>query len=161
MVVRKLPTEEEVQSYLTDRRNWGRWGRDDERGAINLVTPEKRVAAAGLVRAGRAVSLSRDFPKEPGPGNAVPAQHWMRKTSRGDGGGGSSDYIGMSFHGVISTHLDALCHVWGTDGMWNGRDPDREITFDGALFGSVDRWSDGIITRGVLLTCPATGEGHP
>jgi hypothetical protein len=32
--------------------------------------------------------------------------------------------------------------------MWNGRDPGREITFDGAKFGAVDEWSHGIITRG-------------
>ena len=29
--------------------NWGRWGKDDELGTINLITPEKRAAAARLV----------------------------------------------------------------------------------------------------------------
>src|SRR5215510_3898769 len=38
--------------------------------------------------------------------------------------------------------------------MWNGRDPKKEITFDGATFGSVDHWAEGIITRGVLLDVP-------
>ena len=31
------------------RRNWGRWGADDQMGAVNLITPEKRIAAARLV----------------------------------------------------------------------------------------------------------------
>ena len=43
------------------RRNWGRWGKDDQMGAVNLITPAKRAAAAGLVKTGRTVSLSRPF----------------------------------------------------------------------------------------------------
>jgi putative cyclase len=150
---RPLPTEEEVRGYLRDRRNWGRWGSDDQVGAVNLITPAKRAAAAKLVRNGRAVSLSRDFPKEPGPGNAFPAQHWMRTLPRGKGGF-AADYYGIFYHGVQSTHLDALCHTWDEGGMWNGRDPKREITFDGATFGAVQHWSEGIITRGVILDVP-------
>jgi kynurenine formamidase len=160
MAERPLPTPEEVLSYVRERRNWGRWGKDDDVGAINLITPQKRAAAAALVRSGRSVSLSREFPKTPAPGNAYPAQHWMRIIPRGRGGF-SADYYGIFYHGVASTHLDALCHTWDEQGMWNGRDPQREITFDGALFGAVDRWSDGIITRGVLLDVPRyRGEPH-
>lgn len=153
MAERRLPTRQEVLSYLRERRNWGRWGKDDEVGAINLITAEKRVKAAALVRSGRSVSLSRDFPKTPGPGNAYPAQHWMKTVPRGTGGF-SADFYGIYYHGVASTHLDALCHTWDEHGMWNGRDPAREITFEGATFGSVDRWSNGIITRGVVLDVP-------
>ena len=155
---RRIPTREEVDSYLRDRRNWGRWGADDEVGAVNLITPEKRVAAARLVRSGRTVSLSRYIPKTPGPGNPVPAQHFMWTFEKGpfaSGSGGSAiDFYGMAYHGIATTHLDALCHNWNQDGMWNGRDPSKEITFQGAKFGSVDRWGDGIITRGVLLDVP-------
>ena len=86
MTQRRLPTEAEVRAYFQDRRNWGRWGPDDEVGAVNLITPAKRAAAARLARSGRSVSLSRPFPKEPGPGNAFPAQHWMRTLPRGRGG---------------------------------------------------------------------------
>jgi kynurenine formamidase len=38
--------------------------------------------------------------------------------------------------------------------MWNGRDPQREITFEGAMFGGVEHWDGGLITRGVLLDVP-------
>jgi hypothetical protein len=75
MPERPLPTEQKVRSWIRERRNWGRWGKDDQRGAVNLITPGKRVAAARLVRSGRSVSLSRPFPKEPAPNNAHPAQH--------------------------------------------------------------------------------------
>ena len=160
MTQRRLPTEAEVRAYFQDRRNWGRWGPDDEVGAVNLITPAKRAAAARLARSGRSVSLSRPFPKEPGPGNAFPAQHWMRTLPRGRGGF-AADYYGIFYHGVASTHLDALCHTWDDAGMWNGRDPRKEITFDGATFGAVDRWADGILTRGVLLDVPGhRGEPH-
>jgi hypothetical protein len=81
------------------------------------------------------VSLSRPFPKEPGPNNPLPAQHYMQTHPRGQGGF-SADYYGIYYHGIASTHIDALCHTWDDDAMWNGRDPKKEITFDGARFGS-------------------------
>ena len=77
MPQRPLPTDKEVTSWIRERRNWGRWGKDDQKGAINLITPARRVAAARLVKSGRSVSLSRPFPKEQGPNNTLPAQHFM------------------------------------------------------------------------------------
>jgi kynurenine formamidase len=153
MPERTIPTRAEVDSYLRDRRNWGRWGADDQVGAVNLITPEKRVQAAGLVRSGRSVSLSREFPKTPAPNNLTPAQHFMRLLDRGTGAA-AIDYYGISYHGQASTHLDALCHTWNNAGMWNGRSPDEEITFEGARFGAITAWSSGIMTRGVLLDVP-------
>src|SRR6266852_609902 len=38
MPARPLPTAQEVRSYIRDRRNWGRWGADDQVGAINIIT---------------------------------------------------------------------------------------------------------------------------
>jgi len=153
MPERPLPSEKEVLGYIRERHNWGRWGKDDQVGAINLITPPKRAAAARLVRSGRSVSLSRPFPKEPGPNNALPAQHYMRTAPRGKGGF-AADYYGIFYHGVASTHIDALCHTWDEQAMWNGRDPKQEITFDGARFGAIEHWADGIITRGVMLDVP-------
>jgi hypothetical protein len=153
MPPKPLPTADEVKSWLRDRRNWGRWGKDDQRGAMNLVTPAKRAAAARLVKSGRSVSMSRPFPTTPGLNNALPAHHYMKTLPRGKGGY-AADYYGIFYHGVASTHLDALCHTWDDEAMWNGRDPKKEITFDGATFGSVDHWADGIVTRGVMLDVP-------
>lgn len=146
---------DDIIRYLAERRNWGRWGSDDERGALNLITPEKRRAAAGLVRTGEAISLSRPLPTSPGPTNPHPALHHMDRIARGEDAGAALDFIGVSCHGVASTHIDALCHVWAEDGMWNGRDPDDTIGFRGARFGDIDQWRDGIVTRGVLLDVPA------
>ena len=38
MVERGVPTAEQVASYLSDRRNWGRWGPRGAAGAMNLMT---------------------------------------------------------------------------------------------------------------------------
>ena len=151
---RHIPTKEEVHAYLKEDRNWGRWGTDDQIGAVNMVTPDKRAAAARLVRSGRAVSLSREFPKTPAPNNPTPAIHYMKRNLRDTTGGSAIDYYGISYHGTAATHLDALCHTWDENGIWNGRDPDEVITTDGASFGSIEHWKEGIITRGVLLDVP-------
>jgi Putative cyclase len=153
MPEKPLPTEKEVMGWIRERRNWGRWGKDDQQGVMNLVTPAKRAAAARLVKSGRSLSLSRPFPKEPGPNNALPAHHYMKTLPRGKGGF-AADYYGIFYHGVASTHIDALCHTWDDDAMWNGRDPKKEIGFDGARFGAIEHWQHGIITRCVLLDVP-------
>jgi kynurenine formamidase len=158
MTAQSYPTEDEIRSLLRDRNKWGRWGQDDQAGAINLITPEKRAAAAGLVRSGRTVSLSRPFPTTPAPNTPNPAQHWMRSFTFPGGGGAAVDYYAISYHGQASTHIDALCHVWNADGLWNGRTPEQ-LTPTGARWGSVDNWSNGIITRGILVDVPrARGE---
>ena len=151
---RHIPSKDEVLAYLKEDRNWGRWGDDDQLGAMNLVTPEKRVAAARLVQTGRAVSLSRVYPKTPAANNPNPAQHFMKRNAREPGGGSAVDYYGVSYHGQANTHLDALCHVWDENGMWNGRRPGDVITYDGATWGSIEHWKEGISTRGVLLDVP-------
>src|SRR5213593_2471196 len=68
----RVLTAEEILDYYRTRRNWGRWGPDDQVGAVNLITPQKRVAAAALVKTGRTVSLSRVF---------EPPQHFVKVTS--------------------------------------------------------------------------------
>ena len=48
--------------------NWGRWGEDDEAGALNLIGPAEVLAAASLVRHGSVVVLGQQL----GPRTAVP-----------------------------------------------------------------------------------------
>ena len=151
---RRVPTKDEVLAYLKEDRNWGRWGNDDQVGAVNMVTPEKRLAATRVVKSGRAVCLSREFPKNPAANNPTPALHYMKRVARGEQAGYYGDFYGIYYHGTATTHLDALCHVWNEDGMWNGRHPDDSADMDGATWGSVDHWKEGIITRGVLLDVP-------
>jgi Putative cyclase len=147
-VERPAPTEDEVRNYFETCSNWGRWGPDDSAGTINLITPEKRVEAAGLVRNGNAVSISRPFNTRGGPGNANPAQHFVKTWEAA-----CVDYIGLIFHGYSTTHVDALCHIFWEGKMWNGK-PASEVDSLGARSGAVTAWGEGITTRGVLLDIP-------
>ncbi|MBK6663110.1 MAG: cyclase family protein [Thermoflexaceae bacterium] len=143
-----VPSASDVEAYFDRCSNWGRWGESDNAGTINLITAEKRRAAAGLVRTGRAVSLAHQWNTIGGPGNANPAQHFVRSTNDF-----SVDYIGIMYHGYATTHVDALCHIFWEGRGWNGR-PASDVTSLGARFGSVDAWSQGITTRGVLIDIP-------
>lgn len=138
-----------VANAFDYKRNWGRWGNDDQMGAANLITASKRAAAAALVKTGRAVSLSRVF---------TPPQHYIRiNADRGS----VVDYYGFEYHGVTITHLDALSHMWDHNGMWNGRDPAKEIDTSGVRFGDITAFGGGLITRGVLLDVPRhRGTSH-
>jgi kynurenine formamidase len=148
-----VSTNAEMQAYLEANKNWGRWGPDDQLGALNLITDEKRRNAFGLVRTARTVSLSRPFPKDPAPNNPTPAMHWMRKLGRPGGVFGVVDFYGISYHGQATTHIDALCHVWDKDGLWNGKDPEL-VAADGTHWCGVQDWHQGLFTRGVLLDVP-------
>lgn len=50
-------TPDRMRSVFESVKNWGRWG-DDEAGALNLITPAKRVEAAALVAMGVRVGHS-------------------------------------------------------------------------------------------------------
>ena len=53
-----LVTQAEYDRWQTELTNWGRWGKDDQMGALNLITPAKRKQAAALVKEGISVSLA-------------------------------------------------------------------------------------------------------
>ena len=152
-------TSADVQALFDAVCNWGRWGEDDERGALNHLTPAETKAAAALVTEGRAVSLSRNFPTQPGPENPWPAHHHMVIAGDDpcvpgvDGLEVSTDYIGIAFHGMASSHLDALCHVF-QGGKMSGGHPATDVRSTGARRNTVMTLRHGLAGRGVLLDVP-------
>ena len=56
----RLVTIEKLKQWEKELSNWGRWGKDDERGLLNLITPEKTRQAVGLVKTGTTVSLQHN-----------------------------------------------------------------------------------------------------
>jgi kynurenine formamidase len=137
-------------------RTWGRWGDSDQLGALNLLTPERVAAAAGLVQQGVTISLSWPLRTEAAASTPEPAEH--RMTSEGDVHSSSGmvvakDYIGLNYHGDTHTHLDALCHIGYEGLLYNGVSTDV-ITTDGASADSVELLEDGLVGRGVLLDIP-------
>ena len=159
MTAPRVPSREEVLFQLEQRRNWGRWGEDDQLGTLNLITSDKRRQAAQLVRDGRVLSLSRPLSTTVSLTNLRPAQrytYWldMPWAAPDQPGGAALDFYGMDYHGHAVTHLDALGHNWDREGMWNGRRPQDCVTPQGLSWGDVEQIRDGIVTRGVLLDIP-------
>ena len=150
-------TSDDLERMSRELRNWGRWGPEDERGALNLITDAKRADAASLVRDGVTVSCAQPLPVSPAPDNPTPVAHHM--LSGGDAVdpksrfGIARDYFAIAPHGMATTHLDALCHIFVEGKMYNGYDK-SEVRTDGAQRNSIMSGSDGIVSRGVLLDIP-------
>jgi kynurenine formamidase len=154
------PTAADVQALFASLSNWGRWGADDERGALNHLTPGHRRAAAAEVVDGVTVSLAHDLPVRPSAENPYPAQHHMlaagdaRDSNGIPGYEATRDYVGAHVHGLGVTHVDALCHMMVAGRMYNGA-PASDVRSDGALRNSVMALADGVVGRGVLLDVAA------
>ena len=113
-------TAAEVEALVGELSNWGRWGDDDQLGALNLITPEKRRQAAALVTEGVSISLARNVETEKAADNADPFDHTMLLAGRGTTGPWSLDRISVAYHGYAHTHLDSLCHLFYRGKMYNG-----------------------------------------
>ena len=143
-----LITEAQYDDWLENLSNWGRWGPDDEMGALNLITPAKRRAAAALVQEGITVSLARTAQTQEGVDNPCPVQWEMVSASVR----GASDRVAYRcIHGLGSTHIDGFAHRFFGGKMWNGYPVADLVTIDGgALKNAVLTMKDGIVTRGVF-----------
>ena len=134
--------------------NWGRWGAEDERGTTNLITPEKLVAAAQLVRRGNVFDLGIPFGSDgpqPGGGRINPV-HLVSETGTDQNFPGAfhyaDDYIFMPLQ--AASQWDGLAHVFYDDQIYNGF-PASNVTPHGAHHCSIDKQAKGIAGRGVLL----------
>jgi kynurenine formamidase len=146
-------THEDVERWMTELSNWGRWGKEDQLGALNLITPAKRKEAAALVRDGVSVSLSRDAETKAAPDNSSPFVHEMLNADGKDAGPFYFDRFTVAFHSMVHTHLDALCHMFYHGQMYNGV-PRAEVTAAGAARLSVNNAKNGLFTRAILLDIP-------
>ena len=144
-------TQAQFDAWKKELSNWGRWGKDDEKGTLNLITPEKRKAAAALVKDGVSVSLARDADTEKSADNSQPYEHAMVSV----GAASSADRFAVSFHGYAHTHLDALGHHFLDGKLYNGFSQKEWVTMDGgAKKGAITQTANGIVTRGVLVDIP-------
>jgi kynurenine formamidase len=158
-MARDLTLPEPVSLAEFDRlfeavKNWGRWGPDDELGTLNYLTPQKRAAAAGLVRTGRTVSMAIPINKVAGPDNPNPAYHFISLNHdipiSASGLTFGMCFLGMVSHGDCHTHIDALNHVGYRGQLYNGK-PTATLTSKGSDWGSIAAYANGIVGRGVLL----------
>ena len=135
---------------------WSRWGPEDQRGALNLIGPEQVLAAALLVKQGKAISLAAPIsaqmavpPKRPRPA------HFMDRDG-GDYAGGARRPGGFQYADDTAllplhagTHIDCLCHVWYDDALFNGFSSNTVQSAGAAKCGA--ETLPPMVTRGVLL----------
>lgn len=145
-------TAKDIDAMFSSLSNWGRWGKDDQRGTLNLVTPAKRKQAAALVKEGVSVSLSQDFPavQTAGPGNAAQMQMTM---TNGAGTPVAMDEWRIFYHGLTYSHMDSLCHARYKEKAFNGF-PASDATDAGCVTSGIERLKDGVFSRGILIDVP-------
>ena len=145
------------------REAWGRWGEADEIGAPNLAGPEQVRRAAGLVRSGRVVPLAQPLhATTPIPAHRAPVMHFMGRDG-GDYAAGAKRPGGFQFaeDTVVlplptGTHVDALCHAWCDDQLYNGFPGSTLRSTTGAQRLGVEKLPP-LVTRGILLDLAVDG----
>lgn len=145
-------TDAELEAMFRRCSNAGKWGPNDELGTLNYITPAKRIATAKLVKTGEVISAARDLKTQASKTNAQPVVHTMAPI---DNGPAATDSFSIAPHGMVVTHMDALCHFSWTDQYYNGRKRSETLTASGAKWGSIYAQRHGIFTRGVLLDVAA------
>jgi len=146
-------TVADVERQITELSNWGRWGKNDQKGALNLISPQKRVEAARQVKLGISVSLARLAEEKRDVDNPNPFIQRMLSIGRDVGSPWAVDNYSVSYHGYAHTHMDALCHLFYRGRLYNGYTHDS-VTKDGANKLSIHSQKQGIFTRGVLIDVP-------
>jgi len=145
-----------LDELIAEVRNWGRWGPDDELGTLNLITPEKVVAACRAVRLGRVYPLGVELDRKTGPQATAPRRynpiHFMDELPvdfRFPGDVGVADDV-MVLPLQTSTQWDSLAHVSYARQLYNGH-PETLVTSHGAQVNSIRSIAGAVTTRGVLV----------
>jgi len=140
-------SEAEYERWKKELSNWGRWGKNDEIGTLNLITPAKRREAAALVKEGFSVSLAGDVDTVKAVDNPFP--YSIERLAIGN------DQIAVRYHGITHSHLDSLAHINDNGVFYNGYKPDEAAVMkDGHAKNSVHNVKNGIFTRGILIDIP-------
>lgn len=147
------------ETFADAPSNWGKWGSDDEVGAVNYLNEPQVLEGARAIEHGETFALGVPIGRpegDPKTSARPDAQHYMLR-DRGhyeagklpaDGRQGTDDVLTLALHGT--THVDALGHSWYGDEMYNGFDP--ETTKGGLERCSVEPIAEhGVVGRGVLL----------
>jgi kynurenine formamidase len=143
-----------LDRWMQELSNWGRWGKDDQLGTVNLITPAKRKAAAALVKEGYSVSLSSDAETMKSADNEFPFGHQMIATGNDANAMFGMDIYSARYHGKVLTHMDALSHMFYQGKLYNGY-AQSQVNREGAQQLAVSAYKNGLMSRGILMDIPA------
>src|SRR5580765_7650543 len=139
--------------WRTEYKNWGRWGADDQKGTTNLITPQKVLSAAKLVKNGIVISLAHSEPQKVEAD--VPAAGVFHRTTNAISATNTTDTYQVSYHGLSVAHMDSFCHFFFEDKMYNGFSAKENISNEnGCAKDGIMAWREGIFTRAVLYDMP-------
>src|SRR4029077_16572870 len=140
--------------------NWGRWGKDDMIGTLNLVTPEDIANAAKLGQPGKVfalgIPLDRNGPQTGLFGGRFNPIHQMLATGTDAIAGGqdwnkiryADDTLMLCVQGA--THWDALGHIFYEDKGYNGHEA-KMVDARGLNVLGIEHSKNKMVGRGVLL----------
>jgi kynurenine formamidase len=148
--------------------NWGRWGADDERGALNLIDAEAVLAALGACRTGVVYPLGLPIQLH-GSGPVFDYRGTPQRLTlmnHGDPGsfvefgaapdvGTNEDVLVLASHTL--THMDALSHVFAEGTLYNGFPMETVRTHTGAARCGIDKVG-AVVGRAVHLDLPGQRE---
>lgn len=140
--------KEQYDDLMREVSNRGRWGADDQLGTVNLITPSKRIAAAGLVVTGVTISLAYETLTDVTADNPRPWSHSLYRVEVAPEW--FFDRLGVAYHGFVHSHLDALCHRFYDGETYNGHAIET-VTEGGCGLADITAMEDGIFTRAVLV----------
>ena len=149
----KTYTKADVERLMfKELSNWGRWGKNDQLGTLNLITKKKRLEAVKQVGEGHSVSMARDTIKVQMDGSK-PFQHKVLLGRPQGDIGSAGDFIGVEYHGFTQTHMDGLCHLFYKGKMYNGYSS-KLVTEKGAAKLGIQQFKRGVMTRAILMDMP-------
>ena len=147
-------TKAQVDQWMEDLSNWGRWGADDQLGAFNLITQAKRREALALATTGEVVSLSLPIKVVPAPDDPQSTTAFTNLWVTSIQSGFLMERQQVAFHGSTVSHLDALCHAHHEGKVYNGIPLDEVFDETGCTQMGISGLAGGIVTRGVLIDIP-------
>jgi kynurenine formamidase len=142
--------------------NWGRWGSEDERGTLNLLTDDVVLRATRVCKTGKVYRLGLPIQREGVPVfpyRGAPQRltltsqtdSLMQSYGAAEGVGANEDVLIVASHSI--THMDALCHVFADRKHYNGFSADSFETYTGAPRCGIEK-TNSFAGRAVLLDLP-------
>lgn len=177
---RQMIDEKKMKEMAKRVCNWGKWGKEDEIGTLNYVTPDCLIRAGKLVKKGMVFQLGMNLDRS-GPQNGSSNERYnpihTMLWSGSDALSGrelyhhpapeghdpvkpwystnfADDLISMPLQ--CATHWDALAHIFYKDMetgemfLWNGRSA-ALVDSSGCCKSGIDKYGTRMAGRGVLL----------
>ena len=159
-----MPLTPELHDLAARVSNWGRWGADDERGTLNLITDDAVLRGVRAARTGQVFSLAIPFDTS-GPQwdnvhmperiNPELRTHTVNVSFTGDTRDFTTSDDSFRMGSQAATHWDALSHA-GYDGRLYNDTPATVVQADGGAQRLGIEQFGPVVTRGVLLDVART-----